>query len=107
MAKLDLEKLSDAELEELAGAVADEQARRQEDAMKAALTRINELAAGVGMTVEALLARQAKSRAGVKGIPKYQNPDNPRQTWTGKGQRPGWFVAAEERGISREDMEIK
>ena len=106
MAKLDLEKLSDAELGELAGAVADEQARRQEDAMKAALTRINELAAGVGMTVEALLARQVKPRAGVKGVPKYQNPDNPRQTWTGKGQRPGWFVEAQERGITREDMLI-
>ena len=107
MAKLDPEKLSDAELGELAEAVAKERARRQEEAMKGALAKINEVAAGVGMTVEALLARQAKPRAGVKGKPKYRNPEDPKQTWTGKGQRPGWFVAAQARGISPDDMEIK
>jgi len=64
------------------------------------------MAAGVGMTVKELLARQGKRRAGPKGEPKYRNPDNPAQAWTGKGMRPGWFVAAQERGITSEDMLI-
>ena len=108
MAKLELEKMSDAELGELAGAVAQEQERRQEAARKAALAQIKELAAGLGMTVKELLASQDKRGAGPKGKgePKYRNPDNPDQTWTGKGMRPGWFVAAQERGIAREDMRI-
>ena len=106
MAKLELEKMSDAELGELAAAVAQEQERRQEAARQAALAQIQELAAGVGMTVEELLASQGQRGAGSKGQPKYRNPDNPDQTWTGKGMRPGWFVAAQERGITREDMLI-
>lgn len=106
MAKLDLVKLSDAELGELAEAVAKEQVRRREEARKDALAKIKEMAAGMGMTVKELLAGQTKLRASAKGKPKYRNPENPQQTWTGKGQRPGWFVAAQERGITREDMLI-
>lgn len=106
MAKLDLEKLSDVELSELAEAVAQEQARRQEGALKEALVKIKEMAAGLGMTVKELLAYQGKSRTTSKGEPKYRNPENPAQTWTGKGTRPGWFLAAQERGITREDMLI-
>ena len=106
MAKLELEKMSDAELGELAVAVAQEQERRQEAARKEALAQIKELAAGLGMTVKELLASQGQRGAGPKGEPKYRNPDNADQTWTGKGTRPGWFVAAQERGIAREDMLI-
>ena len=58
------------------------------------------------MTVKELLARQGKRCPASQGEPKYRNPDNPEQTWTGKGTRPGWFVAAQERGIAREDMLI-
>lgn len=25
------------------------------------------------------------------GEPKYRNPDNPDQTWSGRGRRPAWF----------------
>lgn len=39
--------------------------------------------------------RAARGTAGPKktvGEPKYRNPDNPEQTWTGKGRAPAWFV---------------
>jgi DNA-binding protein H-NS len=26
--------------------------------------------------------------------PKYRNPDNPKETWAGRGSRPRWLVAA-------------
>ena len=26
----------------------------------------------------------------------YRNPDNPRQTWSGKGAAPGWFTKAKD-----------
>lgn len=28
-----------------------------------------------------------------KAPPVYRNPDNPRQTWSGKGQAPAWFAS--------------
>lgn len=47
------------------------------------------------------------SSAGRKVAPKYRNPDNPEQTWTGRGKAPLWFVAATEAGRSRDDMLIR
>lgn len=38
--------------------------------------------------------------------PKYANPANPSQTWTGRGRKPGWFVEALENGKSATDLEI-
>jgi DNA-binding protein H-NS len=40
------------------------------------------------------------------GVAKYANPDNKTQTWTGKGRRPVWFVAAIQAGISPDDLAI-
>lgn len=38
--------------------------------------------------------------------PKYQNPDNNGQTWTGRGKNPNWVKAALARGLSLQDMLI-
>lgn len=38
--------------------------------------------------------------------PKYRNPDDEGQTWTGRGRKPAWFIAALEAGVSPEQMEI-
>ena len=47
-------------------------------------------------------------RAGLieAGGPKYRNPDNPAQTWSGKGKRPAWVKAALAAGKSLESLEI-
>ena len=47
-----------------------------------------------------------KTTAGRKVAPKYRNPDNAEQTWTGRGKQPLWFVAATAAGKTREDMQI-
>ena len=39
--------------------------------------------------------------------PKYRNPDNKEQTWTGRGKRPLWLVAELEKGKKIEDFLIK
>jgi DNA-binding protein H-NS len=39
--------------------------------------------------------------------PKYMNPMNPSQTWTGRGRRPTWFVELEASGESEEYYTIK
>jgi DNA-binding protein H-NS len=37
---------------------------------------------------------------------KYRNPNDPDQTWTGRGRTPLWIKALEESGGSREDTLI-
>ncbi|WP_431101518.1 H-NS family nucleoid-associated regulatory protein [Roseateles noduli] len=51
-------------------------------------------------------ATKRKPAAKVKrvGVPKYHNGEG--KTWTGKGARPGWFVAALAAGRAAEDMPI-
>jgi len=38
--------------------------------------------------------------------PRYQNPDNPAETWSGRGPRPRWVEAALASGRSLESLEI-
>jgi len=42
----------------------------------------------------------------VKIPPKYQNPDDPSETWAGRGKTPRWLAAALKKGKRREDFLI-
>jgi DNA-binding protein H-NS len=47
-------------------------------------------------------------RGGARGAvaPKYRNPENPAETWAGRGLRPRWLTAAMKGGKSLEDFAI-
>src|SRR5271168_5032073 len=47
-------------------------------------------------------------RGGPRGAvaPKYRNPENPAETWAGRGLRPRWLVAALKGGKKLEDFGI-
>ena len=50
------------------------------------------------------------SRAGRKlgkVAPKYRNPANPKETWTGRGKQPRWMAALTAKGKKVEDFLIK
>ena len=39
--------------------------------------------------------------------PKYRNPDQPSETWAGRGKRPRWLVAKLKSGKRIDDFRIK
>jgi DNA-binding protein H-NS len=39
--------------------------------------------------------------------PKYRNPDQPSETWTGRGKQPRWLVAQLKSGRRIEDFRIR
>jgi DNA-binding protein H-NS len=39
--------------------------------------------------------------------PKYHNPDDPTQTWAGRGLKPRWLAAALKAGRKLEDFSIE
>ena len=41
-----------------------------------------------------------------KVAPKYRNPANPAQTWSGRGKRPHWFNDALKAGKKEKDLAI-
>lgn len=52
------------------------------------------------------LRGRAGRRAGGKVAPKYRNPDNPGETWAGRGLKPRWLVAALKTGKKLEHFTI-
>lgn len=43
---------------------------------------------------------------GIKVEPKYRDPTNPQNVWSGRGREPRWMVAAMKKGAQREDFRI-
>lgn len=75
------------------------------------------LAKSEGYTVEELFggarpapkARKAAAprKAAKKVAPKYRNPANPKETWSGRGKQPRWMAALTAKGKKPEDFLIK
>jgi DNA-binding protein H-NS len=40
-------------------------------------------------------------------LPKYQNPNEPSETWSGRGKQPRWLTAALKMGHAIEDFVIR
>jgi DNA-binding protein H-NS len=52
----------------------------------------SKLAELTGVGTESTRGRRSGARG--KVAPKYRNPDNPSETWAGRGLKPRWLVAA-------------
>ncbi|MEN5001469.1 H-NS histone family protein [Luteimonas sp. TWI875] len=77
-----------------------------EAAAKAAGYTIEELFGASGKSAPAAKASK-KSTAGSKVSPKYRNPQNAEQTWSGRGLRPVWLRDAMSAGGAKlEDFAI-
>ncbi|MGV6808283.1 MAG: H-NS histone family protein [bacterium] len=64
------------------------------------------LAAENGYSIDDLFSGNAKS-ARVSNIkPKYYNPEDPQQTWTGRGRQPLWVKDYLGAGKSLDDIEL-
>ena len=49
---------------------------------------------------------RGRTTFGSKVAPKYRNPDNPSETWAGRGLRPRWLAAALKSGKKLEHFAI-
>jgi len=110
---VNLETLSPKELQAL---IADAQSK-----MKAAHAnliqdvrkKMDALLSISGLTLaEVYPTRGGKKAAGKKGntdsvAPKYRDPSDASQTWSGRGRKPSWFVdALKRRGVTAESLLI-
>lgn len=83
---------------------------RQDDLVKERESKLREkvlaLVKAEGFTIEELFGAAAARKKGRKVKPKYRNPDDAGQTWTGRGKRPRWFVDALAAGRKDKDLLI-
>lgn len=86
---------------------------RQDELVKEKATKlrekINALVKAEGFGLDEVLGRSggaARGKARGKVKPKYRNPADPTQTWSGRGKRPRWFHAALTAGKKEKDLLI-
>ena len=74
--------------------------------------KIETLLSNSGLTLDEVYPSRGKKTAGKKGgkgsvAPKYQNPSDPSQVWSGRGRQPVWFAKAlRRRGVTVDDLLI-
>lgn len=108
--EIDLEGLDLAELRALLKRVekqiADFSARKRQEALEAARAAASER----GFDLQDLMGQKGrgKRKPAREDLPeaRYANPDDPSQTWSGRGRRPAWMTAALEGGASLESLAI-
>jgi DNA-binding protein H-NS len=67
--------------------------------------KVAALASQHGFSVGELFGgRNAKGKSVAQA--KYANPDNPSDTWSGRGRRPFWVIARLKKGADLSDFEI-
>lgn len=69
---------------------------------------IAELFGGKAAPSRGTAAKAAKKTGATRKVPpKYRNPTNPKETWTGRGKQPRWLADMVKKGKKPEDFLIK
>jgi DNA-binding protein H-NS len=104
---IDLSKYSMEDLKKLSEKIDKEMERQRKTSVLKARSRMEQIADELGLTVEEVLSfNKRKKAAKTSGKPKYRNPNDPDQTWTGRGKRPRWLQEALEKGAQLDDYLI-
>lgn len=101
------ESLTLSEINDLVNDLEDLRETKSRDAEQKLIEEMNEKAAELGLSMDRILV-QAKGTGtrGKKSVALYQNKDNPKQTWAGKGRKPAWLQEALAAGKSLADFKI-
>lgn len=105
---IDLKSLNHNQLSDL---IARAKARQEELVKEKASKlreKINALVKAEGFGLDEVFGRGgARGKGGRSKVkPKYRNPSDPSQTWSGRGKRPRWFNAALSAGKKEKDLLI-
>ncbi|OWJ69490.1 transcriptional regulator [Haematobacter missouriensis] len=75
---------------------------------KTALEALEATAKEQGFSLSELLdaASSTTKARGQAAAPKFANPHNPDETWSGRGRKPRWFIEAIEAGKTTDDLAI-
>jgi DNA-binding protein H-NS len=96
-----LDRMSYAELAELRTKVDRMMVDRQNSERVALRQKLADMAKEHGLTLDEVLGKGRKGKGSV--APKYRDPKNPENTWTGRGRMPLWMVAATKGSKAKKD----
>jgi DNA-binding protein H-NS len=96
-----LDRMSYAELAELRNQVDRLMVEKQNSERVALRQKLADMAKEHGLTLDEVLGKGRKGKGLV--APKYGDPKNPENTWTGRGRMPLWMVAATKGSKAKKD----
>jgi DNA-binding protein H-NS len=99
------ERMSFKELEDLEQRVKKAKISVQERSRSEIRGKLEAIAAEAGFKISELFG--GRGGKGRKVAAKYANPDDPSETWTGRGRKPRWLVAKVKGGEKQEKFLIK
>ena len=100
---VEVSELSHQQLDEL---IQHAESRKQELAKEQVRERIVALANAEGFSIDDLFSGQAPRQTRRPATAKYRNPADHAQTWSGRGKRALWFIAALAAGNTEKDLLI-
>ena len=117
VSNIDLTSLTDEELEELLTKVQ----TAFEERVQSRMAEFRRIASRAGYEVSlSKIGQMIQQNRGQRGstqsasgnrrqpvLPKFHNPDNQAETWSGRGHRPRWLEAQLAAGKTLADLEIK
>jgi len=104
MAVPQVDKLTLKELLELRTRVEKALVTAQERERAALRAKFESMANDAGFGLSDLIG--SRSTKGKPVVAKYMNPDNPAETWSGRGRKPKWLVAKLDKGKKQSDFAI-
>jgi DNA-binding protein H-NS len=102
---IDVSKLSEKQLKDLIRKARGRMQNIDKEKIAKVKTKVNALLKAEGVTFAQVYGRKRSSKTG-KVPPKYRNP-NGIETWSGRGKRPRWYLAALKSGKKEKDLLIK
>ncbi len=105
---IDVSTLTLKQLQTLVPAAQKRITELEEDQRKQAFDKVQAAADAVGMSPADLLKHFGVGKRVKKPVkPKYRNPDNAEENWSGRGRKPEWVKAWLDAGKELAELEIK
>src|SRR5699024_3312153 len=104
---VDISNLNQKQLNDLINKAETRKQTIRKDKIAKLRKKINDMIKAEGYTFEDVFGTRRKTRRSTGKVPpKYFNPSNPTETWSGRGKRPRWFNAAIKAGKKEKDLLI-
>nr|VFJ77914.1 MAG: DNA-binding protein H-NS [Candidatus Kentron sp. FW] len=105
MSKFDLSNVSFTDLIELRDELETSIEVKRKEEKQQLLQEIRQMILEKGFSVSEIFGGIDLNKKG-QVAPKYKNPDNPEQKWSGRGRQPRWIANLLEQGKTLEDLLI-
>ena len=104
---VDLKNLNHNQLNDLIGKAQQRQNELRKEKVVKLREKVHALIKAEGYSFEDIFgSTRGKRRSTGTVAPKYRNPADPEQTWSGRGKRPRWFNDALKAGKKAKDLAI-